>query len=85
MLIVYLEQFHKSQQDLLLSWRSYVHYWPRSYVNTEVFNSAIPVDYWLLFNNVLYADIWLMKYPDNSRVIRTLFDTDISASQIQHP
>jgi len=74
MLIVYLEQFHKSQQELLLSWRGYVHYWPRSWVNTEAINSAIPVDYWLLFNNVLYADIWLLKYPDNSRVIRTLFD-----------
>lgn len=74
MLIVYLEPFAIAQRELLISWRSYVHYWPRSYVNTEVYNAAIPVDWWLLFNNALYADLWLIKYPDQSRVIRTLFD-----------
>lgn len=76
MLIVYLEQFQRSQIELLYSWDRWVHYWPRSYVNTEVYNAAIPTDWWLLFNNAMYADIWLMKYPDASRVIRTLIDPE---------
>lgn len=74
MLIVYLEQFHSAQQQLLISWRDSVHYWPRSWVNTEVYNSAVPVDWWLLFSNPWYADIWLMRYPEQSRIVRTLFD-----------
>jgi hypothetical protein len=74
MLIVYLEPFVVAQQELLVSWRSHVHYWPRSWANTDVFNAAIPVDWWLLFSNTLYADLWLIKYPEQSRVIRTLFD-----------
>lgn len=74
MLIVYLEQFVPAQQQLLLQWCSYVHYWPRSWANTEVYNAAIPSDWWLLFHNAYHADIWLMKYPENSRIVRTLFD-----------
>ena len=76
MLIVYLEQFQRSQQQLLLSWQDYVRYWPRSYANTQVYNAAIPIDWWLLFLNPVYADIWLIKYPEQSRIIKTLFDQD---------
>jgi hypothetical protein len=74
MLIVYLEQFARPQQELLYSWAGYVHYWPRSYAHTELFNAAIPLDWWLLFSNPLYADLWLLRYPEQSRIIRTLFD-----------
>ena len=74
MLIVYLEQFQAVQKQLLLSWRDSVHYWPRSWAHTDEYNSAVPTDWWLLFSNPLYADIWLIKYPEQSRIIRTLFD-----------
>ena len=74
-LIVYLEPFQAQQHTLLSSWQAYVNYWPRSYAYTELYNSAIPTDYWLLFNNVMYADMWLIRYPEQSRVIRTLFDS----------
>lgn len=85
MLIVYLEQFQRSQQQLLVTWRDHVHYWPRSYAHVDQYNAAIPTDWWLLFSNHMYADIWLMKYPDQSRIIRTLFDTDVSAPDtVQH-
>jgi len=70
MLIVYLEPFIQQQQQLLLSWSQGVHYWPRSWANTEVYNSAVPTDWWLLFSNPMYADIWLLKYPELSRVVR---------------
>ena len=73
-LIVYLEPFHTPQTDLLITWRGAVSYWPRSYAHTELYNAAIPVDWWLLFSNPLYADLWLIKYPEQSRIVRTLFD-----------
>jgi len=74
MLIVYLEQFQRPQRQLLLEWSQYVHYWPRSYAHTNEYNAAIPTDWWLLFSNPLYADLWLMRYSEQSRIIRTLFD-----------
>jgi hypothetical protein len=74
MLIVYLEQFLAPQRDLLVSWGRRVHYWPRSWQQGDLYNSAVPTDWWLLFHDPLYADIWLMKYPEHSRIIRTLFD-----------
>lgn len=84
MLIVYLEQFQRSQQQLLISWQQHVHYWPRSWAHTDNYNEGIPIDWWLLFSNMGCADIWLMKYPEHSRVIRTLFDEDVSHQNLQH-
>ena len=74
MLIAYVEQFHVSQHQLLLSWSEWVSYWPRSWSVTDRYNAAVPTDWWLLFSNHQYADIWLLKYPEHSRVIRTLLD-----------
>jgi hypothetical protein len=74
MLIVYLEPFTQGHTQLLQSWQGSVRYWPRSWSQQDVYNAAIPTDWWLLFNNVLYADLWIMKYPEQSRIIRTLFD-----------
>lgn len=74
MLIVYLTKLELPQQQLLQSWQHCVSYWPRSWANTEIYSAAVPVDWWLLFNNVQLADIWLIKYPENSRIIKTLFD-----------
>ncbi len=74
MLLVYLEPLIVAQTELLNLWRPAVHYWPRSWAHTDQYNSAIPTDWWLLFSNPVYADLWLMKYSDNTRVVRTLFD-----------
>ena len=73
-LIVYLEPFHTPQELLLISWRDSVRYWPRSYAHTELELAATVTDWWLLFSNPMLADIWLLKYPEQSRIIRTLFD-----------
>jgi hypothetical protein len=75
MLIVYLEPFNTRHTRLLESWQGQVKYWPRTWSQQDTYNSAIPTDWWLLFNNVLYADMWLMRYPEQSRIIRTLFDS----------
>jgi hypothetical protein len=75
MLIVYLEPFNTRHTVLLQSWQGQVKYWPRTWSQQDAYNAAIPTDWWLLFNNVLYADMWLMRYPESSRIIRTLFDS----------
>jgi hypothetical protein len=69
MLLVYLEPFERSQQLLLASWQQGVTYWPRSWAYTDVYSAAIPTDWWLLFSNILYADMWIIKYPEHSRII----------------
>lgn len=74
MLIVYLEQFETPQIALLTAWAPRVNFWPRSYAHTDQYTAAIPTDWWLLFSDPRYADIWLIKYPEQSRIVRTLFD-----------
>lgn len=72
MLIAYLEPFRLAQLELLDRWGSSVNYWPRS--QCEILSVITVTDWWLLFNNNLYADLWLLKYPEQSRIVRTLFD-----------
>ena len=74
MLIVYLDAFTDSQQLLLQRWEGRVHYWPRSYTEQERFIHALATDWWMLFHDPMYADLWLMKYSTQSRIVRTLFD-----------
>ncbi len=80
MLLVYLEPLVIPQIELLNSWADQVNYWPRSYAHTDAYNAGIPTDYWLLFREEMWALKWILRYPDNTRIIRTLFDdhnTDI--------
>lgn len=72
MLLVYLEPLIITQTELLRQWDSWVHYWPRSWAHTDAFNSAVPLDYWLLFSNPLYASLWMLKYPEHTRIVRNL-------------
>ena len=75
MLLIYLEPFQDGQKSLLDSWSlRIVSYWPRSQTTDFQYDYSIVTDWWLLFNNPLYADIWLMKYSDKSRIVKTLFD-----------
>ena len=74
MLLIYLEPFQDGQKSLLDSWQRSVHYWPRSQTTCYQYDYSIVLDWWLLFSNPLYADIWLMKYSEHSRIVKTLFD-----------
>lgn len=74
MLLIYLEPFQDCHRQLLASWQPSVHYWPRSSTTNLQYDYSIVLDWWLLFSNPLYADIWLMKYSDHTRIVRTLFD-----------
>jgi len=74
MLIVYLEPFGQRQYQLIHSWNTHVRAWPRTWSQQDTYNAAIPTDWWLLFSSVHYADLWLLQYPEQSRIIRTLFD-----------
>ncbi len=76
MLLVYLESFTAPQTKLLLQWRGAVDHWPRSYAHTEVYNEAIPTDWWMLFHRSALATQWLLLYSDHTRIVRTLFDED---------
>lgn len=69
MLLVYLEPFQSHQLTLLRSWADHVHYWPRSWANTQVYNAAIPIDWWIMFASMPLADIWLLQYSEHSRII----------------
>ena len=75
MLLVYLEPFVDHQRLLLEQWTSsVVTYWPRSHVTCLQYDYSIVTDWWMLFSQAQFASLWLLQYPDQTRVIRTLFD-----------
>lgn len=75
MLLVYLEPFVDDQTLLLAQWTSrIVTYWPRSHAACYQYESGIVTDWWLLFSQAQFASLWLLQYPEQTRVIRTLFD-----------
>ena len=75
MLLVYLEPFQDQHRLLLDTWTlRVVTYWPRSQVTDFQYDYSVVTDWWLLFNNPAYADFWLLKYSDHTRIIKTLFD-----------
>jgi hypothetical protein len=74
MLLIYLEPFQDQQRFLLDSWQRAVCYWPRSQVTDFQYDYSVVTDWWLLFSRQEFATLWLMRYPENSRVVRTLFD-----------
>jgi hypothetical protein len=74
MLLIYLESLTDSQQLQLITWHKHVNYWPRSYPNCDRSYPDVVTDWWLLFDNSGLADIWLLRYPEHTRICRTLFD-----------
>ena len=74
MLLIYLDPLVDAQIQLLTLWSPRVNYWPRSHPNPELILDAIVSDWWILFSHAGLADIWLLRYPEHTRVCRTLFD-----------
>jgi len=75
MLLVYLEPFADGQRLLLEQWTPrVVTFWPRSHVTDFQYDYSIVTDWWLLFSQAQFASLWLLQYPEQTRVIRTLFD-----------
>ena len=75
MLMVYLEPFVDHQRLLLEQWTPrVVTYWPRSHVTDFQYDYSVVTDWWLLFSQAQFASLWLLQYPEHSRVVRTLFD-----------
>jgi len=70
MLLIYLDQLIVPQTKLLSAWHPRVHYWPRSHPIAE----EIITDWWMLFSHQGLADIWILRWPEHTRVCRTLFD-----------
>lgn len=82
MLIVYLEPLQVQHTRLLTNWQDWVRFWPRSYAHVELYNAAIPTDWWLLFSNNAVATQWMLQFPEHSRIIRTLFDEHVDENNI---
>ena len=74
MLLIYLDPLIDAQIKLLDTWNPKVHYWPRSMPNPELFSDTVITDWWILFSHVGLADIWILRWPEHTRVCRTLFD-----------
>ena len=74
MLLIYLDPLTQPQTQLLTLWHPRAHYWPRSMPDPELFSDTIITDWWILFSHAGLADIWLLRYPEHTRVCRTLFD-----------
>ncbi len=68
MLVVYTQQLAVPQQELLISWQSWVDYWPRS-VSMRGMESATALDWYLLFHNQFCGLQWIMQWPEHSLVI----------------
>jgi hypothetical protein len=72
MLLIYLAQLTQPQTQLLDTWQPRAHYWPRSI--PDLGSDTVVTDWWILFSHVGLADIWIMRWPEHTRVCRTLFD-----------
>ncbi len=72
MLVVYLESFTPEQHGLLQSWGSRVKYWPRTW--NEQYLENEPMDWWIDFSEDVLLTEWMLRYPEQSRIMRTLFD-----------
>lgn len=74
MLLIYLDPLIDAQIQLLTLWNPRVHYWPRSTPDPELFADTVITDWWILFSHQGLADIWILRWPEHTRVCRTLFD-----------
>ena len=74
MLLVYLEPLALAQKEILTLWGSNVRYWPRTWSQESYMAPSIATDWWMLFSKDVLATQWLIMYPDNTRLVRTLFD-----------
>jgi hypothetical protein len=74
MLLVYLEPLAVAQQEILVLWGSGVRYWPRTWSQAGYMTPSQATDWWMLFSRQVLATQWLMMYPEQTRIVRTLFD-----------
>jgi hypothetical protein len=74
MLLVYLEPLLKEQEVLLTRWGTEVRYWPRTWSQAGYMTPSQATDWWMLFSREMLATQWILMYPDNTRIVRTLFD-----------
>jgi hypothetical protein len=74
MLLIYLDPLIPPQIKLLEAWNPRVHYWPRSQPDPQLFSDTVITDWWILFSHPGLADIWILRWPEHTRVCRTLFD-----------
>ena len=69
MLIVWQNLLLPEDQRLLLQIDSQVHYWPRSWSQVEIYNHAVPSDWYISFSQPRYGTHWLIIRPEYSRIV----------------
>jgi len=44
-------------------------FWPACYMKDGGYNVAIPIEWWISFSRRQSGLLWIMQYPEHSRVI----------------
>lgn len=72
MLVVYLKNLSGEQQQFLQQHR--VRYWPRTWSPSMSTEYGTPEDWWIDFDQDSLLTEWMLRYTEDSRIMRTLFD-----------
>jgi hypothetical protein len=69
MLIVWLTILPPEDQQQITYIDPRAKYWPRNWAEGLGYNEAIPIDWWISFSQGKYGLIWIMRYPQWSRIV----------------
>lgn len=69
MLIVWTTLLIPRDQQQLQIIDPRVHFWPRAWTPVEVYNAAIPSEWYISFSHNKYGLIWVLKRPEHSRIV----------------
>ena len=69
MLLVWNSLLVPRQQAQLRTIDPLVCFWPRSWQHSSIVNYAVPGEWWISFSHTRYGLVWILHYPDHSRVI----------------
>lgn len=69
MLLVWTTLLVPAQQVQLRDIDPRVHFWPRSWEYSLAINHGVPGEWWISFSHSQYGVVWLLYYPEHSRVV----------------
>ena len=69
MLLVWTSLLVPQQQAQLRILDPSVNFWPRSWQYSLVADYAVPGEWWISFSHTRYGLVWILHYPDHSRVV----------------
>lgn len=69
MLLVWTSLLVPQQQAQLRTLDPLVSFWPREWRYSALADYPVPGQWWISFSHTRYGLIWIMYYPDHSRVV----------------